>query len=214
MKLSPAGRGGLALALLLAVTTAGRADPISWSYSWSNSPTQINADTPGGGYLTLSNETTKTAVGDSDVVATNIQGHSSATGGQVDTFTHKTYTLGLTLTDQASGVSGNLNFTGELNGTLTATSSLITNTFTGLTTQSLVLGDNLYTVTVDSYTAPGPPGSANAGSIGAVATVSIFHLPEPSTLVLSGLGACFLALAARRRRGAGFPPAVSGGAFG
>jgi hypothetical protein len=200
MKLSPAGQGGLALALLLAATTSGRADPIAWSYSWSNSPTHVASDTPGSGYLTLSNESKTNAVGDSDIVATNIQGHSTATGGQVDTFTNKTYTLSLALTDTASGKSGHLDFTGELNGTLTATSSVITNTFTGPTTQTLVLGDNLYSVTIDSYTAPGPPNSANPGSIGALATVSIFHLPEPSTFVLSGLGASFLALAGRRRR--------------
>ena len=203
MTYSPATRACLPPVLLLVVTTAGRADPIAWSYSWSNSPTQVNADAPGTGYLTLSNESTQNAAGDSDIVATNIKGHSPATTGEIDTFTNKTYTLTLTLTDLASGASNTLAFTGELNGTLTAGSSLITNTFTGPTTQTLVLGDNAYTVTIDSYTAPGPPGSANAGSIGALATVAIFQLPEPGTLTLSGLGASFLVLAGWRRRGAG-----------
>jgi hypothetical protein len=143
--------------LLLAVGTAGRADPITWTYSWSNSPTSIAADTPGSGYLTLSNESTQTASGNSDIVVTNIQGHSSAPATQPATFTDKPYTLGLTLTDQASVTSGNLTFTGELNGVLTAGSSHITNAFTGVTTQSLVLGGNLYVVSVNTYTAPGPP---------------------------------------------------------
>jgi hypothetical protein len=193
MKCSPATRGAAAIAFLLAVGTAGRADPITWTYSWSNSPTSIAADKPCSGYLTLSNESTQTASGDSDVVVTNIQGHSTAPATQPDTFTDKTYSLGLTLTDQTSGTSGNLTFTGELNGVLTAGSSHITNTFTGFTTQSLVLGGNLYVVSVNTYTAPGPPGSANPGSIGATATVSIFQLPEPGSFALWGIGA-FLAL--------------------
>jgi hypothetical protein len=210
MKGSPATRGATALLLLLAVGPAGRADPITWSYSWSNSPTNIAADAPGG-YLTLSNEAPQTATGNSDIVATNIQGHSSAPTTKPDTFTAKPYTLTLTLTDQASGASGSLDFTGALSGVLSASSAHVTNTFTGPTTQTLVLGDNRYTVTIGTYTAPGPPGSANPGSIGATAVVSIFQLPEPAAVALAALGG--LLTLARRRRGAGFQRAIRDGSF-
>jgi hypothetical protein len=200
MKPSPATLGGIALALLLTLGTAGRADPIAWTYSWSNTPDVLYANKPGTGTITLSDESKQTAAGDSDVVATNIQVHSTATVSHPDAFTRQTYTLGLTLTDQASGQTGTLNFTGFLDGTATASSARITNTFTGPVSQPLFLGNNRYTVTMTSYTPPGPPGAANSGSIGAHAVITVEALPEPGAGVLAGCGACLLGLAAWRYR--------------
>src|SRR5205085_1744668 len=79
-------------------------------------------------------------------------------------------------------------------GTLTALSSNIKNTFTGQTTQTVVLGSNKYTATIGPYSPPGPTGSSNAGSIAAHATVTVESVilqdvPEPSTLVLAFLAA-------------------------
>ncbi len=212
MKHSPVALGIGALAWLLAAAAAGRADPIQWSYSWSNSPTTIAADSPGTGSITLTNEATRSVAGDSDIVATNIQVQSTAPITAPDVFTNKTYALTLTLTDTASSSSNNLVFVGHLDGTATAGSANITNTFTGNTTQQLVLGNNLYTVTINSYTPPGPPGEVQSGSIGAHATVTvqnvnILTLPEPGALVLAGLGGVGCLLARCRRRsgcGSGF----------
>jgi hypothetical protein len=202
MKHSPATRGGIALALLLAGAAEGRADLIHWTYSWSNSPAAVTADSPGTSYITLSDAVTKEAVGDTDIVATNLRVHSTAPRSQPDVFTDKGYTLTLKLTDEASGRSGQLVFTGAFNGKASAANDTITNTFTGPVTQSLVLGDHVYTVTIGAYTAPGPPGAANAGSIGAHALVVINTLPEPGALTLAGLGVSFLGVTVRRRRGA------------
>lgn len=202
MKPSPATPGGIALVLLLAVAGVGRADPIAWTYSWSNTPDTLFANKPGTGSITLTDETTRTAAGDSDVVAANLQVHSTATTSHPDIFTNKTYALKLTLTDEASGQSGHLAFTGRLDGTATASSARITNTFTGPTNQPLILGDNRYTVTMTAYTPPGPPGAANSGSIGAHAVItveSMIHaLPEPGAFALAGFGACLLGLAGWR----------------
>jgi hypothetical protein len=193
-----------ALALLLAMAPAARADWIAWTYSWSNNPQSILADNPaGGGMITLTDEPTLSAVGSTDIVATNIHTYSTAAQTAPDTFTNKPYTLTLNLTDSASGQSGSAVFTGAFNGTLTATSSNITNTFTGPTTEILFLGNNEYTVTLTAYTPPGPTGSVNAGAIGAHATVTVETVqlastPEPTALVLAAFGIPIAILRFRR----------------
>jgi hypothetical protein len=196
----------VALVLLLAVTPAIRADWIPWTYSWSNSPQTILADGGSGGKITLTDEPTLPAVGNTDIVATNIRTYSTAASGSPDKFTNKAYTLQLTLTDSASGQTGTATFTGIFNGTLTANSSNITNTFTGSTTVVLDLGTNQYTVNLTAYTPPGPTGSVNAGAIGAHATVVVEPIgpvsltPEPSAALLAACGLPLALLQYRRSR--------------
>jgi hypothetical protein len=206
MSSAPVSRLAAALALFFGIAPSARADWIPWTYSWSNSPNNILADNAaGGGRISLTNEATRSAVGDSDIVATNLRTYSTASPSAPDTVTNKPYTLTLNLTDTTSGQSGTAVFTGVFNGTLTATSANITNTFTGLTTAVLDLGDNRYTVTLNAYTPPGQDGSLNAGGIGARATVTVetVHIastPEPGSLVLAACGLPLLALCLRRRR--------------
>ena len=192
MNHSPVALGGAAWMLLCLGACGARAEMIQWSYSWSRSPAQVQADSPGTGYIALTDAGKQMAAGNSYLVAANLQAHSTAPDGNPDVFTNKSYTLSLSLGDQASGASGNLIFTGEFNGTLTANISNITNTFLGATTQTLVLGNHLYTVTMDSFTGPGPTGADNSGSISARAEVSvstIMDLPEPSGITLALVGA-------------------------
>jgi hypothetical protein len=201
--------GGAAWTLLLIGAGNARAEPIQWSYSWSRSPVQVHADSPGTGYISLTDGGLKSAAGSTALVPTNLQAHSTAPVSAPDVFTNKTYALSLFLQDKDSGKSGTMTFTGAFNGTLTAHSSNITNTFTGSITQSLTLGDHLYTVTISSYGAFGPTGASNSGSIAARADVTvsnggtvsnIFHTPEPSSGVLSLLGTACLGFARSRRR--------------
>jgi hypothetical protein len=181
---------------------AARADFISWSYNWSRSPGVIASDNhPATGYITLTDESLKNAVGDSNIVATNLRTYSAASTADPDRFTAKVYTLNLFLLDQESGRSTTLTFTGQFDGTLTAASANIQNTFLGPSTQTVVLGDHLYTVTLDHYSPPGPTGAVNSGSISAHASITVgtvFQQPEPSALALAGLGAGLLALTRRR----------------
>lgn len=205
MRHSPVALGGAACVLLCFTTVGARAELIQWSYNWSRSPAQVYANSPGTGYISLTDEGMKSAAGNSYLVATNLQAHSTATIQNPDVFTNKTYTLSLFLQDTASGKSGTVSFTGEFNGTLTAESTNLTNTFVGATTQSLVLGNNQYTVTIGPFSPPGPPGAVNYGSIAARAEVKVSPVissPEPSSCLLALLGAgCRLMAFVRRRRG-------------
>lgn len=201
MNASPAALGGLTWILLLIAAADARAELIQWSYNWSRSPVNVHADSPGTGYVSLTDEGMKSASGNSFLVAANLQAHSTAPIDNPDVFTNKPYTLNLFLQDQDSQKSGTVTFTGELNGTLTAESSNIRNTFVGQTTQTLVLGDHQYTVTIGPFTPPGPTGAVNVGSIAARAEVSvstIFHLPEPSSGALALVAACGWFMGRRR----------------
>jgi hypothetical protein len=211
----------LKLAFLTAVAfavnsgTSARADFINWTYSWTHTPTVVAADKGGTGGVSLTNHQGGTGSGNSDVVATQITTFSSATVNAPDHFTNKNYSLILDLTDSASHQSGMLTFNGTLNGTLSATSANIKNTFLGPLTQHLDLGGNLYTITIGPYAAPGIPDAAQTGSIGAHISVlpessqggvsgggsppPSHGAPEPSTLLLAGLGLSALVLVGWRR---------------
>ncbi len=178
-----------ALATCLLAGAQARADFVSWSYNWTPSSTAIYADNPPTGRITLTHEPGGSAVGDSYIVATNIKTASTADPTSPATFTNKAYSLALTILDDASGKSGTLTFSGTFNGTLSNKSAIIMNTFTGPQTQSIVLGHNVYSVQIGPFAPPGPPTANISGSISALANVKVQQVPEPSTLVLSGM--CF-----------------------
>jgi hypothetical protein len=201
----------IAALALFALANPLRADLIGWTYSWNNSPSSIAADSPGTGSVTLTNEGTRMAAGNSQIVATNLKTISMADAGAPAMLTTGgQYTLTLTLTDKTSGQVGTLSWNGKLSGSFSATSANITNLFTSPMTQTIDLGTNAYTVTLGSYLPPGPPGSKNSGAIGAHVVVSSLapggnpgpsgFSPEPSTLLLCSLGFAGCALARLRRR--------------
>jgi hypothetical protein len=160
---------------------------IPWKYDWTRDKPIIYSDTSKKSYVTLSDEGLTQAAGSSDIVATNLKVFSDADPSNPATFTNKTYSLTLFLLDIQSGKHGTLTFTGFLHGDISQFSSNLENTFTGPSTQTLVLGGHQYSVTMPYYTPPGPPGSTNSGSIAAHATVIVSDIqktPEPASIVL------------------------------
>ncbi len=191
----PTHRFVFALTTLLLAGAAVRADVVNWDYSWTMSPATgvVNADVPGTGKVVFDLEHPGSSVNTSDIGAANLSTVSKATDANPATFTTKGfYTLTLTLTDDASGLSGSVTFAGKLSGTLSSLNALIDNAFIGAKTKELILGGNTYDITIGPYVPPGPPKSNNLGSIGAhVDVTSGIHVtdaPEPSTVVLSCLG--------------------------
>ncbi|MFL5244734.1 MAG: hypothetical protein ACJ8FY_21740 [Gemmataceae bacterium] len=181
---------------------------VPWTYNWARSPIAITADSPGTGGLTLTDQPLGHAVGSSDIVATNIRTFSSAPRTNPDTFTAKPYTLSLFLQDDASGASAVLVFHGAFGGKASQSSANITNSFTGLVSQTVALGNHTYTVNIGPYAPPGPPSATNAGSISAHVLVDQDpdpgsggggHAPEPSALLLSVLGLSGLGAGAWRK---------------
>ena len=180
----------VAVALCLFTGTRARADFVGWEYNWTPGSTEILADNPTTGKILLSNEPGGAAVGNSFIVASNLKTASTADPASPATFTNKSYSLSLTVLDEASKKSGTLTFSGVFNGTLSNKSAIIMNSFTGPQTQSVTLGNHQYTVQIGPFAPPGPPTATISGSISAMATVTVKtvnDVPEPSTLVLSGL---------------------------
>jgi hypothetical protein len=201
-------RAGIALAVLLLAGASARADLIQWGYNWTPSGNNVAADGGGTGHLGLTNAPSNAAAGTSNTVITNIRAFSTAPTATPDVFTHANFSFTLSLQDIASQQTGTVTYSGFFSGTLTANNANIQANFTSPSTQTLTLGGNTFTVTLGTYSPPGPPGATNAGSLNALVTVTpgdnggghTSSTPEPSTLVLIGFAFPCLALANRRRR--------------
>jgi hypothetical protein len=216
-----------AVALVLGIGAGAQAGPIppsqvQWTYSFTPGAPQVFADGGPTGGVTFTSESPNTAMGNSDVVATDLKVFSNAMASNPDTLTHSGgYSISMMLGTSVNGSpsSTTLTFTGKLgNGpggyAFTNSNSQVTNVFGPNATQTITLEGYNFTVSLDAYTPPGPPSQGNKGSIGATVSISPAGIgpastPEPSTLLLSGLGFSFLGGAAwRKRRKARTAPAA------
>jgi hypothetical protein len=208
-------------ALVLLGQSQSRADQIAFSYQWSVLPSPIVPGLPGStGSVALTpalagtSSYTTGAANPSVIPGATVTTSSSAIS-PADSFA-ATFKMDLHLTDTLSGTSGDLLFSGSINGTLTSTSSQLTSKFANPLTQQLTLGNHVYSVTIDPaliQQLPAPNSNAPAlidafvtatdksssgGGTGPVGT------PEPSSLVLGatamlGLACRHLARARAKR---------------
>jgi hypothetical protein len=194
------------VALLVVTASHARADFLDWGFHWSISASHgIIPSGTGSVAVAVAPDGT----GGSIIPAANVTTTSAATSASPDVY-KAPYTLTLTLTDNPSHTSGSLTFAGLISGNLTATSSTLTNTFQNSAanplTQSVTLGGHVYSVTIDPTIANLPiPGSASPALLDAIVKVTNagtgggtgsgggggHGTPEPTSLVLGGLGFSF-----------------------
>ena len=184
------------IALLAVAASHSRADFLNWTYSSSASPpvVSVGANSPGGGgSVQLTGFTSAAGALSIPVVA-----YTTSAGTGVSFTGSLPYTLSLNITDSTTHDTGSLTFSGSIVGNLSPTSSTLTNTFT--TASPLTLDGHVYTVSIAPVNLAGP--SSPQQNI--LATVSVSNAggggphpsntPEPTSLVLSGLGFTFLGL--------------------
>jgi hypothetical protein len=114
-----------------------------------------------------------------------------------------TFEVGVTLTDRASGVSGDLTLTGTAgsqwmhrwDGLYRGEGTWIS--FEGSQTRELTLGQHVYTIEAGQAF---DPRDAEVWASISVKSSPMVHNPEPGTLVLGGLGLAAAGLARRWRR--------------
>lgn len=164
---------------------------------WSTTPSPGH---PWGG-IELVGPSYGAAHGSREIVLTNLRAFSCAPSDQPEVFKDVGYRLQLSILDTASNQSGTVTFTGLLNGLLSQETAKIDNTFTGNMVHTLSLGGTLYTITIGNFVPPGPPSSGLLGAITAHVSLStVTDTPEPSTLLLGGIGCAFLGWARWRKR--------------
>lgn len=190
---------GCALALMLLAGPNLRAD-----YYYNFSPvgnTTIYSDHAGMG-IVLSNQPQIGPIAtlqDTNVVATTMTTFINAGVTGSDTFTSKDATLQLTIVDGNDHASTTFGLT--ISGTLSAETSQIQVGLTGPSTQILTVNGHEYKIILNSIVPPGVP-TAIPGSVGGkiLAGIDVVTAPEPSTMLLSGLGLSLLGLARWRKR--------------
>lgn len=187
---------------------------VLWSYDFTPSSPSVISDS-GLNQIIFENQGLITAEGSTKVTAANfyIKTPFVPTGKdgnvQSDFFDHQNYSIKMFLKDEASGDSTviPLTFSGDLHGPIGPLSAILTNTFDiANQTQSVELGDYIYTVTINEYASPQRPGAQNKGAISGLVTITPkggeepHDTPEPSSMLLAGFGLAGFGLNAWRKR--------------
>jgi hypothetical protein len=202
------------VAQVLFSNSVARAEYMNWSYHWSIGPAPVLASGTG----TVSQALGWPGNSSSRILAAAVTTSSDASASDPDRF-HNSFALTLHLTDRATHRSGSLTFQGLISGTLSVNSAHLSETFTR-TLEHLRLGDHVYWVELPSHltllppgapvvpyyyatvcitnVSPPPPYHPHARAAGitlsgpSIASVPSASTPEPTSLVLLGLGTVLL----------------------
>jgi len=219
-----------ALAVLVLMAAGAHADPspppFTWSYNWAPGASNVVADGNNAAGVTFTNDQQKFSHSfNTDVLATALKVFSAADDSTPDKITgsNGNYSLSLTLGLAGTAQTATVTFTGTLANQFTSfsgTSANVVNTWLDAgngveKTATLTNADGTYKfhVTLANYSPPGPPLGDTGGLQGAMTGhVTIEHItptgvPEPSTILLSGMGLTFFGGAALRRLRKGRLPA-------
>ncbi len=199
----------LATACLLAAGSAARADQMSttdysWGYKFQQGPDPVHAYLrPGSNTYTVivvpgtgSNPNMLSAPGSPTTISTNLWTASDAKASNPQIVKNMDFSVRIKVTDNSSGQSGWVVFNGWLNGDVWNNGTTLSPTFTGSLIKSVDINHHVYTVQFAGFNTPG--GNDTHGSFNF--TVTVAHNPEPSSLVLAGIGVPLLGLTLRRRR--------------
>lgn len=213
----------LAVVMLVLLIGADRAaaEFVNFSYSWSSSGIVLGTNaTTGGPGLSTGSVTFALYPDDSSGAELNgaaspipgalVSTSSSALVESPDSY-NSPFSLTLNLKDTLSGDTSPLTFSGSISGTISAFSSALQLAFDHPLTQQVTLGGHLYSVKIDpsSIAIPAPGTavllSADISVSGLrlddpVLETPVSQVPEPSTLVLTGLALPLTAMAWKRVR--------------
>src|SRR6185437_13201855 len=126
-------------------------------------------------------------------ISTKLWAFSTASAINPQTVTNLPFAINLRLSDHASGFSEYVSFSGTLNGTLWNNGSNLRATFISPRTADVNIDHHVYTVTFEKLTQPS--GLGHPGAF--VFDVNVQHNPEPSSLVLAGIGMPLFGLVSR-----------------
>jgi hypothetical protein len=195
--------------LMTAFVNQGRSDFLNWSYASTPNVPGISV----GGASNGNASVTLTDVSGTGATSLPVIAYETQTASTTPiNFNNSTYSLALKITD-GSNVSGTLNFTGFLNGALTATTSSVVASFSPVGSNSITFDGHTYTVTIPSFSLVSPTvqqenimasvsvtNASNGGTGGNTPPPPPPHgTPEPTSLLLGCLGIAGLSLGYRRR---------------
>lgn len=189
-----------AAAAALCFTATAQASPISYSYSDAAGSQIVHPNNPHtNGGIAFVGQSGVGNGGNTGALGNLLAAIPSNFLGNVGNFNNVSYTTGITITDSsAPGSPHTFSFNGLLNGTLNMSTNTLTNSWVGGNQQSFQIGANLYTVTINNLALPTlfSPGALTYN----INAVPVAQTPEPSTLLLAGLGATCLGFFSWRRR--------------